>query len=103
MAEANVYCVMLSRRVELTREQFLEAWLGEHRRLIGKLPGLVEARQFPASDPESAGCDGIGLLLFASADDLASSLGSDAAKALRAHTATFADSDKARRFLLGEP
>ena len=103
MAEANVYCVMLSRRAGLTREQFLETWLGEHRRLIGELPGLVEARQFPTSDPSAAGCDGLGLLVFASAEDLASSLASEAAKALRAHTATFANSDEARRFLLEEP
>jgi hypothetical protein len=94
---------MLTRRDGTSREQFLETWLGEHRRLIGELPGLVEVRQFPTSDPDVAGCDGVGLLVFASAEDLASSLTSGAAVALRAHTATFANSDEARRFLLEEP
>ncbi len=103
VAEGRVYCVILSRRPELSREQFLEVWLGEHRRLIGELPHLVEARQFPSVDPELAGCDGVGLLIFATAEDMAESLASEAAKALRAHTATFALSDQARRMLLDEP
>jgi hypothetical protein len=94
---------MLSRRADVSRERFLENWLGEHRRLIGELPGLLEARQFPTADPETAGCDGIGLLVFANAEDRERALGSEAARRLRAHTATFADSDGARRMLLDEP
>lgn len=103
MADGRVYCVIFSRRTELSREQFLETWLGEHRRLIGRLPGLVEARQFPAVDPEAAECDGIGLLVFATPEAMTEALGSEAAKELRAHTATFARSDEARRMLLDEP
>ena len=95
--------MMLARRDGTSREEFLEAWLGEHRRLIAELPGLVEARQFPTSDPASAGCDGVGLLVFASAEEMSRSLSSEAAQTLRAHTATFANSDAARRFLLEEP
>lgn len=70
--------------------------------MIADLPGLVEARQFPAADPQAAGCDGVGLLVFASAGDLAQALGSEAGQRLRAHTATFALSDQARRLLLDE-
>jgi hypothetical protein len=103
VAEGRVYCVLLSRREELSHEQFREVWLGEHRRLMAALPGLVEARQFPSVDPEAAGCDGVGLLVFASPEDMAAALGSEAAKRLRAHTATFARSDEARRMLLDEP
>jgi hypothetical protein len=103
MSSGRVYCVLLSRRAELSREQFLEVWLGEHRRLMGELPDLVEARQFPSVDPEAAGCDGVGLLVFASPEDMAGALASEAAKRLRAHTATFARSDEARRMLLDEP
>jgi hypothetical protein len=88
MSSGRVYCVLLSRRAELSREQFLEVWLGEHRRLMGELPDLVEARQFPAVDPDEA---------------MAGALASEAAKRLRAHTATFARSDEARRMLLDEP
>jgi hypothetical protein len=103
VADGRVYCVLLSRRPELSREHFLEIWLGEHRQLMGQLPHLVEARQFPSVDPEVAGCDGLGLLVFASPEGMAEALRSDAAKALRAHTATFALSDQARRMLLDEP
>jgi hypothetical protein len=103
MSEGRVYCVILSRRPELSREQFLEIWLGEHRRLIGRLSGLVEVRQFPAADPDLAECDGIGLLVFATAEAMTAALASDAAKELRAHTATFALSGEARRMVLDEP
>ena len=103
MAEGRVYCVLLSRRAELSRDQVLEIWRGEHRRLMAELPHLVEARQFPSVNPEAAGCDGLGLLVFASAEGMAEALASDAAKRLRAHTATFARSDEARRMPLDEP
>ncbi len=95
--------MLLSRRPELSRERFLEIWLGEHRRLMGQLPKLIEARLFPSVDPQAAGCDGLGLLVFASPEDMADALGSEAARVLRAHTATFALSDEARRMLLAEP
>ena len=103
MASGRVYCVLLSRRSELSRQQLLEVWLGEHRQLIAELPGLVEERQFPSVDPEEAGCDGLGLLVFASPEAMSEALGSEAAKRVRAHTATFARSEEARRMLLDEP
>jgi hypothetical protein len=103
VADGRVYAVLLSRRPELSREQFLHIWLGEHRSLMAELPKLAEARLFPTVDPATAGCDGLGLLIFASAEDMAEALASDAAKRLRAHTGTFARSEEAHRMLLDEP
>jgi EthD domain len=103
MAEGRVYCVLLARRADVSRQEFLEIWLGEHRRLMGQLPKLAEARQFPSVDPDAAGWDGLGLLVFNSPEDMAEALASDAARQLRAHTATFARSDEAHRMLLDEP
>lgn len=102
MAEANVYCVVLSRRDDCSREEFLDAWLREHRQLIEQLPLLAEVRLLPVAEPNEGGPDGVGLLFFRSAADLAEALGSEAARRLRDHTVTFAKSDEAVRLLLVE-
>lgn len=100
MTEPNVYFVMLTRRADLTREEFLAAWLGEHRRLIAELPGLVQASQLPVAGQEDGGPDGIGLLFFRTGADLRAALASPPSARLRAHTETFARSADAVRLLL---
>jgi hypothetical protein len=102
MTEPNVYFVLLSRRDDCSREQFLHAWTGEHRRLIDELPGLVEARLLPVADPADGGPDGVGLLFFRTAADLRAALASPASARLRAHTQTFARSEDALRLLLSD-
>jgi len=66
MADPNVYCVLLARREDVSRDEFLRAWLGEHRKLIGELPGLADVQLLPVADPASGGPDGVGLLYFRS-------------------------------------
>jgi hypothetical protein len=100
MTEANVYFVLLTRRHGYSREQFLEQWLGEHRRLIAALPGLVEVRLLPVAEPSKGGPDGVGLLFFRTAADLTAALASPAAERLRSHTPVFARSDEALRLVL---
>ncbi|MCU1491560.1 MAG: Methylmuconolactone methyl-isomerase [Acidimicrobiaceae bacterium] len=103
MNEPTVYCVILYRKDGVSREQFLEAWLGEHRRLIGDLSGLTDVRLLPVAEPADGGPDGVGLLRFASAAQLTAALQSEPALTLRRHTATFSKSDAAVRLLLTEP
>jgi hypothetical protein len=98
----NVYCVVLTRREDRTREEFLNAWLGEHRQLVEALPGLVKAYFLPVTEPSERGPDGIGLLFFRDTTDLSAALASEEAKQLRAHTATFAQSEHAVRLILSE-
>jgi hypothetical protein len=100
MAEANVYFVLLTRRADCSREQFLEQWLGEHRRRIAELPGLVDVRLLAVAEPQEGEPDGVGLLFFRTAADLAAALASPAAQRLRSHTPMFARSDEALRLLL---
>ena len=102
MSEENVYFVLLTRRPELTRAEFLHLWLGEHRRLIGELPGLVRASQLPVGEPADGGPDGVGLLYFRTGADLKAALASPASARLRAHTETFAWSAQAVRLLLSD-
>jgi hypothetical protein len=100
MADPNVYCVLLARREDISRDEFLRAWLGEHRKLIGELPGLADVQLLPVADPTPGGPDGVGLLYFRSGAELASALASPAALRLREHTASFARSAEATRLLL---
>jgi hypothetical protein len=109
MTEPNVYCVVLTRRGDIGREEFLRAWLVEHRKLISELPGLADARLLPVAAPAAGGPDGVGMLFFRTAAEMAAALASPAALRLREHTGTFAKSAEATRLLLvadnetGEP
>jgi hypothetical protein len=100
MTEPSVYCVLLTRRDDVSREEFLQAWLVDHRALIGELPGLAHAELLPVAGPADGGPDGVGLLYFGSAASMSAALASPQALRLREHTATFADSDRATRLLL---
>ena len=100
MADPNVYCVLLARREDISRDEFLRAWLCEHRELIGELPGLADVQLLPVADPVPGGPDGVGLLYFRSGAELTSALASPAALRLREHTASFARSAEATRLLL---
>ena len=87
------YVAVLRRRPGSSTEEFLAAWLGEHEPLARTLPHVRGVAFQPAV--AVAGMeqeyDGVGVLEFDSIEDLQSSLASEQALALRAHTATFAD------------
>lgn len=87
------YVAVLRRRQGSSVEDFLSAWLDEHQALARALPRVRTVCFQPSVQVpgmESA-YDGVGFLDFDSVDDLVSSLASEQALALRAHTATFAD------------
>jgi hypothetical protein len=93
------YVVLLRRADGIDRKQFLRDWLGEHQAMARSLPGVLLVAFHPTVD-ERGDFDGVGYLDFADAEALASALNTDAARRLRAHTATFADAASAIRVVV---
>ena len=99
------YVAVLRRRPGTTVEEFLSAWLIEHQSLARALPHVRDVAFHPAVQMEGMvdSYDGIGHLDFDSVDDLRSSLASEHAATLRAHTATFADTESVVRVVVDVP
>jgi hypothetical protein len=99
------YVAVLRRRPDVTREVFLASWLGEHLSLARQLPHVADVQFLPTCE-EAGGDDapdGVGFLDFPDLGSLEESLASEQARALRAHTATFADSAAAVRVIVEVP
>ncbi len=96
------YFVVLRRAPHLDREEFLHAWMVDHRALAETLPGIREVCFQPTVDP-GASIDGIGYLGFDSQDDLDAALATDVARRLRTHTATFTDEAATLRAVVVTP
>ncbi|MCU1492890.1 MAG: Methylmuconolactone methyl-isomerase [Acidimicrobiaceae bacterium] len=84
----------------MTEAEFLDAWLGQHRRLIEALPGLRRVELLPVAEPGADGPSGVGLLYFETGRALTAALESEAARELRRHTGTFSRSEDAIRMLV---
>jgi uncharacterized protein (TIGR02118 family) len=100
------YIVDLTRRADVSQDEFERRWLDEHLSLARRLPGVVSAAFYPVAEPaDSDGVRpaGVGILAFRSRDDIEVALRSEEAAALRRHTATFADADSARRLIARDP
>lgn len=96
------YVVMLRRRPELSREDFLAAWLGQHLAMARDLPGVVDAVFMPSASVDSD-YDGVGYLDFVDLEAMQAALATQAALTLRAHTATFAASEEVVRCVVNVP
>jgi hypothetical protein len=100
------YIVDLTRRREVSQDEFERLWLGEHLSLARRLPGVESAAFYPAADPADSDAvrpAGVGVLAFRDRADLDRALASDEAAALRRHTSLFADADGARRLIARDP
>jgi hypothetical protein len=84
------YTVLLRRADGVDRERFLHMWLGEHQAMAWRQPGVLHVAFHPTV-AEQGDFDGIGQLDFVDEAALNDALSTDAARRLRAHTATFAD------------
>jgi uncharacterized protein (TIGR02118 family) len=79
--------IILSRRPDMTHEAFVEWWIGEHRPLAARLPGVRKVVfNVVDSSPGEAGIDGISELWFDSGADF------EAAYATKIGRAVAADS-----------
>jgi len=96
------YVVVLCRRSGSTREEFHQAW-AEHGELVRRLPGVLAVTLNPAVEGSSVqrdDFDGIGFLDFPDVPTMEACLASPQARAVREHTATFADAQRAQRFVV---
>jgi hypothetical protein len=98
--------VLLPRTEGVGVETFRERWIGEHLPMAEGLPGVRAVRFLPAVQGLEAfpvRFEGLGLLTFETVDAALASFSSEAGQALRAHTATFAASDRALRQFYSDP
>lgn len=96
------YIVVLRRRQDLSREEFLRVWMGEHLPMAQSLPGVRAVTFLPSVYADSP-FDGMGTLDFDDVESLETCLATEQAKRLRAHTSTFADSDASSRVVVAVP
>lgn len=101
------YVVLLPRRPDISRAEFLSTWLGPHRDRLLAVPGVRDVELLPSVDAQDLGLattfDGLGLVDFEDHATLRAGLGSPEGRALRAHTTSFADSAAALRLLVAPP
>lgn len=80
--------VLAARPSDWTHEQFMTWWRGEHADVTFPLPGLkrwLHVDLDEATDPKSAGWDGLSILSFDSQEDLDAALRSPQWKTAVAH------------------
>lgn len=81
---------MLRKKPELSREQFLAYWNGEHPEYVRRLPGLRRYRQNPAiSHHKDWPFDGMAELWFDSVKDVAIAYAGPEAEAVFRHEKDF--------------
>lgn len=102
-AAAKVIFV-LQRRADITREQCLEYWSGQHHtQLVSQVPGLTGWRQnHVVSAPGEPVCDGIGELWFESDEALEKGLGSPQMAAAVEDAKNFLDMDRTGLVIVDE-
>ncbi len=61
--------ILLTRRENMTHEEFVSWWLGQHRALASRLPGLRRAVFNVVDSPEPGDADGISELWFDSREE----------------------------------
>ena len=95
---------VLQRRADITREQCLEYWNGQHHtQLVSQVPGLTCWRQnHVVSAPGNPVCDGIGELWFESDEALETALGSPQMAAAVEDAKNFLDMDRTGLVIVDE-
>jgi uncharacterized protein (TIGR02118 family) len=77
--------IILSRRPDMTHEAFVEWWIGEHRPLAARLPGVRKVVfNVVDSAPAEAGIDGISELWFDSGADFEAAYATEIGRAVAA-------------------
>ena len=76
--------IMLSRREDMTHEEFKAWWLGEHQPLARQLPGVQKIRFNVVEQDETAPCDGIAELWFETQEDFIAAYATEIGKSVAA-------------------
>jgi uncharacterized protein (TIGR02118 family) len=95
---------VLKRRSDLTREQCLEYWSGEHHTsIVKKVPGLTKwVQNHVTSAPSEPVCDGVGELWFESDEAMEQALSSPEMGAAVEDATNFLDMEKTGLILVEE-
>ena len=76
--------IMLTRRDDMTHEEFKAWWIGEHQLLAKQLPGVQKIRFNVVEQDETAACDGIAELWFESQEAFTEAYATEIGKAVAA-------------------
>jgi uncharacterized protein (TIGR02118 family) len=76
--------IMLTRRADMSHEDFKDWWLGEHQPLARQLPGVKKIRFNVVEQDETASCDGIAELWFESQEDFIAAYATEIGKSVAA-------------------
>ena len=81
---------LITKRDDLSREEFLRRWQDEHPSYVRALPGLRRYVQNPAIEHRTSWpCDGVAELWFDSVADVAAAFDSPAGEAVQRHEEGF--------------
>lgn len=76
--------IMLTRRDDMTHDEFKAWWIGEHQPLAQQLPGVQKIRFNVVEQDETAPCDGIAELWFKTQEDFIAAYATEIGKAVAA-------------------
>lgn len=85
---------LLVRREELSHEEFVDRWRGDHVELARALPGLEAYETSVPTDPSRSTYDGIVRLTFPDHETMSAAFDSAEGEAVQADAASFADMDR---------
>lgn len=93
---------LLTRDPDLSHDEFVHRWHGEHAALAEQLPGLRKYAVSVPTRPEHSEYDGFAELYFESEAEMKAAFGSDVGQALSADVAEFADVDQSPTLYVNE-
>ncbi len=91
--------ILLTRRENMTHEQFRDYWLDEHVPLVEAMPGVVRYTTTLPTEPDYAEFDGVADLYFADRDAMLASMGHETDSRDPGHEAYVAVNEDAAEFL----
>jgi uncharacterized protein (TIGR02118 family) len=93
--------ILLTRRADLTHDEFVHWWLGEHLALAGELPHVQQATlNVVEHDPDGSGIDGVGELWFDSIAEMEAAYASEVGRAVIADSV--AHTSRRQRLIVDE-
>lgn len=93
---------LLTRDPDLSHDEFVERWHGEHAEIAERLPNLRRYAVSVPSRPEHSEYDGVAELYFESEDAMKSAFGSDRGHELQQDVQEFADMDESPTLYVNE-
>ena len=93
---------LLTRHPDLSYDEFVDHWHGEHAEIAEQLPNLRKYTVSVPTRPEHSEYDGVAELYFESEDAMKSAFGSDVGQELQADIQQLADMDESPTLYVDE-